>query len=104
VQHLDDHEALFVAGCAATGATLAAGHFFRWWKPLGRLTAYAFGCVAILLGQGVLLKFNKTWRRLCAIVGVAGATVGGSYLYDFLSSETSESIARSLVEDRGDVI
>ena len=64
---MDDHEALFVAGCAATGATLAAGHFFRWWKPLGRLTAYAFGCVAILLGQGVLLKFNKTWRRLCAI-------------------------------------
>ena len=79
---LNDENARLLAGCATTGAILAAGHHWPWWRPLNRLAAYTFGCGAILLGQGIPLKFNKQWRRLCAIVVTAGGVVVGTYLLD----------------------
>jgi len=82
VKRLNDENARFVAGCATTGAALAAGHWLPWWRPLGRLAAYVYGCTSILLGAGILLKFDRTWRRLCVLVTVAGGVVYGTYLYD----------------------
>ena len=82
MKRLNDDNARFLAGCATTGAALAAGHWLPWWRPLGKLAAYVYGCAAILLGQGILTKFDRTWRRLCVIVTVAGGVVYGAYLFD----------------------
>ena len=79
---MNDEHARYIAGCATTGAILAWGHWNKWWTPLNRIAAYAFGCIAILIGQGFLLKFNRTWRQLVGIVCVAGAVVSGAYEYD----------------------
>ena len=79
---MKDEDARFIAGVATTGAVLAAGHWLPWWRPLGKLAAYVYGCAAILLGQGFLLKFDRVWRRLCMIVCAAGVVVYGTYWYD----------------------
>lgn len=83
---MNDEQARAVAGCATTGAILAAGHWLPWWRDLSKLAAYAFGCIAILIGQGIILKFNREWRRMCAVVLAGGAVVYGSYWYDALSN------------------
>jgi hypothetical protein len=86
VRLLNDDDTRFVAGCLATGGILAAGHNWPFWRPLGRIGAYTFGCVAILIGQGILMKFNRDWRRLCVVVLVGGSVVYGSYWYDALAN------------------
>ena len=86
MKRLNDEDTRFTAGCLATAATLAAGHNWPFWKPLGKIGAYAFGCIAILIGQGILLKFNRTWRRMCVIVLVGGGVVYASYWYDALAN------------------
>ena len=82
-----------MAGLGLTGALLAAGHWFPWWHPLDRLGAYIYGCWAILLGQGVYLKFDRRWLKLCAFVGLAGLVVGGAYWYDELAGDRAKRIA-----------
>ena len=74
--------ARWLAGQVATGAILAAGHWFPWWRPLGKLGAYAYGCTAIAIGQGIYYKFDKRWLRLMTFVTSAGIVVMGAYWYD----------------------
>lgn len=89
---MEDYRARYVGGLATTGALLAAGHYFAWWKPLPRLAAYAFGVASILLGQGVFLRFNRQWRALCSFAMIGGGVVTGAHLYD--------TIARGIVNSR----
>jgi len=98
---LDDENARLVAGSIATGGVLAAGHWFPWWKPLGPIGAYTYGVLAILLGQGIVLKFNRAWRKTCAVACAAGAVVCGAYVYDWLSRLAAHRLATG---DRGDGI
>jgi len=98
---LNDEHTRFLAGCATTGAVLAAGHWLPWWRPLGKLAAYVYGCAAILLGQGILLKFNRTWRNLCVIVCVAGGVVYGAYEYDSHATRRALERAQHLRNENG---
>jgi hypothetical protein len=88
-------EVRFNAGLAVTGLALSSGHWFPWWKRLTRKQAYVIGSLAILLGQGFYLGFNKVWRRLAAFVLLAGIVVQGAYLYDELANARAR--ARALV-------
>ena len=93
MNELRDSHVRLGAGLATTSAILAAGHWFPWWQPLGRLGAYAYGCVAILLGQGIFMRFNRQWKKLSLFVAVAGSVVGIAYWYDEMAGERARRLA-----------
>jgi len=93
-KRLTDENARLVGGMALTSSLLAAGHYFRWWIPLDLIGAYTYGVASILAGQGVYLKFNRQWRRLCAFAAVGGSIVTGAYLYDVSANRRAKRLAR----------
>ena len=85
-REMDSDELRLVGGLALTGTFLAAQHWFPAWRKLHRLEAYTLGTLAICLGQGLYLGFNRTWRRLMMMVVTGGAVVYGAYVYDALAN------------------
>ena len=75
-------DALLAGGAGFTAAALAAGHWYHWYHDLSRLEAYSFGTAAILLGQGIYMRFNRRWVRLCLIAATGGAVVIAAYQHD----------------------
>ena len=89
----------FIAGQLVTCMMLAAGHWFPWWEPLGKLGAYTYGCTAIALGQGIYYKFDRRWLRIVSFVVTAGAVVFGAHGYDALAKRAA--LRRAGVRDIG---
>ena len=83
---MNTDDTLLAAGCATTAATLAAGHWYKWWRDLSRLQAYTFGTLAILIGQGIYMRFNRRWFKLCLIAATGGAVVIAAYQHDHIKN------------------
>jgi hypothetical protein len=82
----ESEELRYIAGLTVTGSLLAAEHWFPWWRKLHRLEAYTLGVLAILLGQGIWLKFDQRWRRSAAFAAIAGAVVYAAWGYDTIAN------------------
>jgi len=85
----DNDHALLTAGTLTTCGLLAAGHWFPWWRKLNRIQAYVYGVLAILVGQGLYMRWDQRWRKAALIACAAGTTVVSAYLYDTMANHTA---------------
>jgi len=88
---VNDDDTLFIGGALTTAATLGTMHWFPWWRGhLKRVHAYILGVLAILLGQGIYMRFNRQWWRLCLIAIAGGVVVLGAYDHDATRRERAK--------------
>lgn len=75
----------FGLGLLITALLMLVGHWFPWPVKLHRLAAYAYGCVAILVGSAIwLLSMNlgAIWLGFSLMIGIGGVATGIAYLVD----------------------
>lgn len=93
----------FYGGLLVTSFLLLAQHWFPWWKPLHKLSAYVLGTSAILLGQMVYLgpRSRRFWR-LATFPAIGGVLVIGAYLYDWAANRWARIRAKGAATSGSD--
>ena len=95
-EFVNEDDALFAGGAMVAAGSLAALHYFPWWRKLRRTDAYIVGTLAVLLGQGVYLRFSRQWFRLCLIAIAGGTAVLGAYEHDRRRRKRANALANGI--------